>query len=82
MKKHFHTLCLIFIAGTTGAGENDSLYLRLSKLIDERAVYVRQKEQNILNLKQIATFDKLPLRQIYDVNARLYEEYKKSLLTD
>ncbi|MDR1631824.1 MAG: DUF6377 domain-containing protein [Dysgonamonadaceae bacterium] len=77
MKKHLFTLCLIFIAGTSYAGENDSLYLSLSKRIDNRSLYVQQKEQIILNLKQLLTFDKLPLRQIYDFNTQLYEEYKK-----
>ncbi|GHT77278.1 hypothetical protein AGMMS50262_17870 [Bacteroidia bacterium] len=59
------------------ADETDSLYIRLNKLMDTKEQYMQNKEQNILQLKQVLSIGTLLPEQIYEVNRKLYEEYRK-----
>lgn len=56
---------------------SDSIKIRLDKVIAEKDLYVKEKEQRIVSLKRLLSFQNLPPRQLYDINRKLYLEYKK-----
>ncbi|MDR1556960.1 MAG: DUF6377 domain-containing protein [Tannerellaceae bacterium] len=49
----------------------------LNKIIDNKDSYAIIKEQNIRDLKQMFNINNLSQKQRYDINLKLYEEYKK-----
>jgi hypothetical protein len=59
------------------ATEKDSLFIRLDKVLNNKDYYQCNKEQDILNLKQMLDTGFLSPRQEYDINLKLYEEYMK-----
>lgn len=78
MKNLVLTVCLLLI-GYIAFPQNkmDSVSLRLNKVIDNRPFYTANKEGRILTLKQLLNIGKLSSEQIYDINMKLCNEYKK-----
>lgn len=56
---------------------NDSLLLELNKEIARLDDYTQKKEEKIQNLKDLLATDNASLQHVYDINKRLFEEYKK-----
>lgn len=54
----------------------DSLSHRLYILLENKSIYSKEKEDNILELKKMFSLPNLSDEQRYDINRRLYEEYK------
>jgi cell division protein FtsB/DNA-binding CsgD family transcriptional regulator len=59
------------------AAANDSLYYILDKTIERQSFYISQKEQRIERLKQLLSIDELTPKQQFDINNKLYDEYRK-----
>ena len=59
------------------AEETDSLLLRLDKVMNNKEYYVRNREQDIQQLKQTLNTKHLSPERCYDINLKLYEKYKK-----
>ncbi len=57
--------------------ENDSIIALLNNVIKDKESYIKIKEQNISNIKQLLQIGKLPPEQIYDINTKLCDEYRK-----
>lgn len=55
----------------------DSVAARLDRVLDNRPSYIAGKEQKILTLKQMLSISNLLPQQVYDINNKLYNEYKK-----
>ncbi len=55
----------------------DSIMDRLDEVMSKKELYVKEKEQRILNLKRLQSFPDLSARQLYDLNQRIYNEYSK-----
>lgn len=55
----------------------DSLYKRLDKVMDNRQLYMANKEEKILAIKQLLNIGNLSPQQTYDINLKLCYEYKK-----
>ena len=71
---------LFFILSyTTIQGEDDlkSLTRYLDDIIEDKEVFSRQKESRISQLKHLLGIPNLTLEQEYDINNKLYDEYKK-----
>ncbi|MDR2027847.1 MAG: DUF6377 domain-containing protein [Prevotellaceae bacterium] len=59
------------------AAENDSLYYVLDRTIDRQAFYISEKERRIERLKQLLSIGDLTPKQQFDINNKLYDEYRK-----
>ena len=59
------------------AGQTDSLWSQLSDAMENKEHYVAIKEQNIEKIRQILSIDNLLPRQEYDINKKMYAEFKK-----
>ncbi|GAB1414687.1 DUF6377 domain-containing protein [Paludibacter sp.] len=70
------SLCLSFICTPCYANELDSVLIELDKAIAEKEVYIKQKEQRISDLKQLLKISDITLNQKFDINTKLYNEYK------
>jgi DNA-binding CsgD family transcriptional regulator len=55
----------------------DSLYKRLDKVMDNRQLYMANKEEKIQAIKQLLSIGNLSPQQTYDINLKLCYEYKK-----
>lgn len=55
----------------------DSLYKRLDKVMDNRQLYMANKEEKIQGIKQLLHIENLSPQQTYDINLKLCYEYKK-----
>ena len=77
MKKIFFVLLAVVFCLRAGATQTDSLWVKLKNTMMNKEHYVSIKEQNIENIKQILLIDNLLPRQEYDINKKMYEEYKK-----
>jgi len=78
MQKTLLLILSVFAAANIFAGANDSLYNHLIISIKNKNIFEQRKEQKISDLKKMTlTGEKLTLRQRYDINTMLYEEYKK-----
>lgn len=55
----------------------DSLYKRLDKVMDNRQLYMANKEEKIQGIKQLLHIGNLSPQQTYDINLKLCYEYKK-----
>jgi len=68
----------LFVSTQIFAGVNDSLYNHLMNSLKNKSIFEQQKEREMDNLKQMTSPDNnLTLHQTYDINTKLYEEYKK-----
>lgn len=56
--------------------ELDSILFSLNQTIAEKGVYVKQKELRIADLKQLLNMPNITSEQKYEINTRLYNEYK------
>lgn len=70
------SLCLSFICTPCYANELNSVLIELDKAIAEKEVYIKQKEQRISDLKQLLKISDITLNQKFDINTKLYNEYK------
>jgi DNA-binding CsgD family transcriptional regulator len=61
----------------TLASVNDSLLWHLYKHIDNKELYIQRKEEKIGKLKGLLSVEGLSDLHVYDINKRLFEEYKK-----
>ena len=76
--KYFICLVLLFSYAAPGfAREMDSLSIRMTKMMENKEYFSQNKEDNIQKLKQILTIENLFPKQVYDIQLKLYEEYKK-----
>jgi hypothetical protein len=55
----------------------DSLFRRLTSIVDDKDYYVNRKEGRIKNLKELLKTSQLRDNQKYEINGKLYQEYKK-----
>ncbi len=69
---------LLAVADRLGA-ELDSVLRVLDATLNEKEVYVAQKEQRIAELKRLLSLPGMTPEQRYDANTRLFEEYKQYL---
>lgn len=76
MKNTLFFLMLTFCL-TSFAGSKDSIMSRLDEVMSKKGLYVDEKEQRILELKQFLTRQDLSSMQLYDIYQKLYLEYKK-----
>lgn len=74
-------LCLILtIINTLSLSSttvNDSILSELDKEIDKQDYYTQKKEEKIRNLKDLLDSDNISLEHTYDINSKIFEEYKK-----
>lgn len=76
MKNALFFLMLTFYV-TSFAAPKDSIMVRLDEVMSKKEIYVEEKEQRILRLKQFLTRQDLSSMQLYDIYQKLYFEYKK-----
>ncbi|NDV70256.1 DUF6377 domain-containing protein [Dysgonomonas sp. 25] len=79
MKKYllliiFSSLCTTF---SYSYNKKDSLTIYLDKVMENKDLYIEEKRQSINNLRQLLTIGSLSPLQTYDLNEKLYNEYKK-----
>jgi len=55
----------------------DSLFRRLTSIVDDKDYYMNRKEGRIKNLKELLKTPQLRDNQKYEINSKLYQEYKK-----
>lgn len=77
--KHLVLILFLLLAGHTAFSidDVDSLYRRLDKVMDNRQLYMGNKEEKIQAIKQLLNIGNLSPQQAYDINLRLCDEYKK-----
>jgi hypothetical protein len=77
MKTYFVLLSLLFFIFSLNArkSEIDSLFSVLDHVLENREVYVQQKEKQIAGYKQLFDIQNLSLEQQYDINLKLFETY-------
>ncbi|MDR1091110.1 MAG: DUF6377 domain-containing protein [Prevotella sp.] len=75
---------ILFIFVLTGyssyifaSAAKDSIMVRLDEVMAKKELYVKEKEQRMLNLKKLQSFPDLSARQLYDLNQKIYKEYRK-----
>lgn len=54
----------------------DTIFTSLYNLIEHKAVYMSEKENNIEEIKRMLKTPNISLEQRYDINLKLYNEYK------
>lgn len=54
----------------------DTIYTSLYKLIENKGAYVKEKEDRIIRIKGMLGLSDINDKQRYDVNHKLYDEYK------
>lgn len=59
--------------------EKDTIQIELYKLLENKGVYTKIKEQRISELKTMLETPNINTDQIYDINLKLYHEYKTYL---
>ncbi|WP_256013383.1 DUF6377 domain-containing protein [Desertivirga xinjiangensis] len=78
MKNFLLTVFLLLIAYFAFSVDYaDSIYMRLDKVMDNRQLYMANKEAKIVAIKQLLNLGNLSAGQIYDINLKLCNEYKK-----
>lgn len=70
-------LVLISWSALFSKNENDSIAARLVHMMNNKDSYIAIKENNIQNLKKLLEIGELPFEQTYDINQKLYDEYRK-----
>lgn len=78
MCRQFIVLLLVFICQISSAKnlKLDSVIQVLDQTLVDKDIYVKQKEQRISELKKILELSNILPEQRYDVNIKIYEEYK------
>ena len=81
LRKFIRILCLPFILmlciSAYGKEDLNTLTDLLDELLDNKEQFDRQKEIRIDSLKRLLYVPSLRLEQEYDINFKLYDEYKK-----
>ena len=75
--RFFSFFALLTFYITSFAGSKDSIMIRLDEVMSKKELYVEEKEQRILELKQFLDRRDLSSMQLYDTYQKLYLEYKK-----
>jgi hypothetical protein len=77
MKKFFELVCLllVFINNISAKPENDSIFRVFYFVLNHKADYTREREQNIKDVKTIFQFTDLTDQQSYFLNNQLYRAY-------
>jgi len=57
-------------------GSSDSLFVALNRNIEDKDIYVREKERKISGIKNMLQTPGINLNQRYEINHRLFDEYK------
>ena len=73
-------LCLFVLSlacSCTFSHQSDEIFQQLNQAINNKERYIAIKEQNIRNIKHLLTLENLTPGQQYDINRKLFEEYKK-----
>lgn len=69
----FFFLCICCLYCNTN---KDTIFNTLYKLIEHKAVYMSEKENNIEEIKRMLKTPNIIAEQRYDINLKLYNEYK------
>jgi hypothetical protein len=77
MKKGILFIFILVNTISIFAKAKDSIIVRLDEAMAKKELYVQEKEQRILSLKQLLSFQDLSAKQLYDINQKLYKEYRK-----
>lgn len=77
MKQVVLSITLIVYSVCLYAEQKDTLSFMLNQAVNSKEHYIAIKEQNILKIKQILTIKDLLPRQKYDINKKLFDEYRK-----
>jgi len=77
MRRYLFLLISCFCFLALYSNKNDSLAVELNKVMNNKQYFIDRKQQQINNLKQLLSFDHSNLLQTYDINNKLYKEYKK-----
>jgi cbb3-type cytochrome oxidase subunit 3 len=82
MKKTTFYIALLLIAFSSVHAKNemDSLFNTLNKVIENEMIYRAKKERQIADLKQMLLTPQINPEQIYNIQLKLYYEYKSYLL--
>ncbi len=77
--KNYSWFCLFFIMSCPAWSQDttDSIFAELHNTIKNKEIYVRQKELTIAHFKNKLLTGNHTVRQEYQLNKRLYLEYKK-----
>ena len=77
--RFFHVVLLICLSGLSGCyGEKpDELTDCLDHAIDNKVSFIREKDRTIEEAKRMLRADSLSAEHEYDINLKLYEEYRK-----
>ena len=80
--RFFHVVLLICLSGLSGCyGEKpDELTDCLDHAIDNKVSFIREKDRTIEEAKRMLRADSLSAEHEYDINLKLYEEYRKYIL--
>lgn len=73
----FTFIILLFAIDASSLSRRDSLAANLELIMKNKEEYVKQKKDNIENLKSLLDFNNLSLEQRYDIYYKLYKEYEK-----
>ena len=82
--RFFHVVLLICLSGLSGCyGEKpDELTDCLDHAIDNKVSFIREKDRTIEEAKRMLRADSLSAEHEYDINLKLYEEYRKYIEKD
>lgn len=68
---------ILYVSVSFGQDARDSVAMRLEKAMNRRTEFIAGKERKIAALKEMLKIGSLTLQQTYEVNEKLYNEYKK-----
>lgn len=81
LRKYVRFLCLFLVCilciSAYGKEDLNTITDLLDDLIDNKELFIRQKEVRIDSLKALLNVPSLRLEQEYDINFKIYDEYKK-----
>ncbi|NDV57497.1 DUF6377 domain-containing protein [Bacteroides sp. 519] len=78
MKRLFLLLTLtVFLCELFPKASQDSSFRTLSQLIQNKGLYMEQKENRIAEIRKMLEIPNITPKQRYDINLQLYNEYKK-----
>ena len=78
MNKIFFIIIILVTCFLQAEAEQiDSLWLQLNKAMNNREFFIEKKKQKIENIRQALNISDILPHQEYDINKKMYEEYKK-----
>lgn len=81
MRKLLLVICIISFAKVAiSESQQEDLTIQLSRMMENRAYYDSKKEKRIFALKKEISRDDLPKVSQYEINDKIYEEYRKYII--